>query len=117
MSQNAEYDAPRFDPNDILRCEAEAITWGRCTLLRGHNGWHRAAFDGGRRWPSTQRVYTEQEVWSVLAEHHFIVSPTAYGQESCACGWCRDGWDAPSFEAHLASRLGLLAPTQEARHG
>jgi hypothetical protein len=55
-----------------------------------------------------QRVYTEREVRRMAAEHTFIVSPTAYGRESCACGWFRDGWDAPSFEVHFASRLGLL---------
>ena len=43
-------------------------------------------------------------------EHYFVISPTAYGQESCACGWYRDGWDAPTFEVHLASRLGLTTP-------
>ena len=53
---------------------------------------------------------TAQEVWHVTREHYFVISPTAYGQESCACGWYRDGWDAPPFEAHLASRLGLVLP-------
>lgn len=52
----------------------------------------------------------EKDVLRVCAEHTFIVSPTAYSQESCACGWHRDGWDAPTFEVHLASRLGLITP-------
>ena len=53
---------------------------------------------------------TAQEVWNVTREHYFVISPTAYGQESCACGWYRNGWDAPTFEVHLASRLGLTTP-------
>lgn len=57
--------------------------------------------------------YSDQAVRSVTAEHYFVVSPTAYGQESCACGWYRDGWDAPSFEVHLAFRLGLPLPEPE----
>lgn len=58
-----------------------------------------------------------QEVWHVTREHYFVISPTAYGQESCACGWYRDGWDAPTFEVHLASRLGLTTPPAERGDG
>jgi hypothetical protein len=54
------------------------------------------------------QMLSGQEVLSVTREHYFVVSPTAYGRESCACGWRRDGWDALPFEVHLAERLGLL---------
>lgn len=56
---------------------------------------------------------SNQDVHRVTVEHHFVIKPDAYGSESCNCGWYRDGWDAPSFEMHLAHRLGLLPPEPE----
>lgn len=58
-------------------------------------------------------VYTNQAEWLAAQEHYFVVNSSAYGHESCACGWYRDGWDAPSFEVHFASRLGLPLPEPE----
>jgi hypothetical protein len=55
-----------------------------------------------------RRVYTAQEVRDVTAEHYFLVTPDAYREEGCACGWACPGWDARLFEAHLASRLAAL---------
>jgi hypothetical protein len=53
------------------------------------------------------RAVPAKEVWRVTRDHYFVINPSAYGQESCACGWRRDGWDAEPFEIHLARRLGF----------